>query len=116
MNDALDGKSLASNVTNTQNIQDINRFIKHFKKDESNTLYDESSTNQIGVSKGNVQLFTKETLNLTVKKSVYKLGLAVINNRLIINTKDYNIFPFTISDFYFTKLDINNGNDKKQDV
>lgn len=103
----LGGGNLGDNG-NSENLNTLNDFIKHFKI--TNSLYEETSDGQIGIEKAEVEANTLSSYRKLVlkNKSVYKFGLAIINNRLIINTNEYTVFPFTISDFRFTTIDISN--------
>ena len=106
LNKLLTGTGITSNTDNYSNLNTLNNFIKHFKI--PNELYKETSTGQISITKGNVELSTLESIGLKLEKKKYKFGLAIINNKLVLNPSDYDIFPFTISDFRFTTFDISN--------
>ena len=106
LNKLLAGTEISSTTNNYSNLNILNNFIKHFKI--PNDLYKETSTGQINITKGNVELSTLESIGLKLKKNPYKFGLAIINNGLILNQSGYETFPFTISDFRFTTFDIRN--------
>jgi hypothetical protein len=106
LNKLLDGTEISGNTDNYENLNTLNDFIKHFKI--PNELYMESSTGQINITQGNVELSTLDSFELKLEKKKYKFGLAIINNKLVLNPSDYDIFPFAISDFRFTTFDISN--------
>jgi hypothetical protein len=106
LNKLLDGTGISGTTDNYENLNILNNFIKHFKI--PNELYMESSTGQINSTQGNVELSTLDSFKLKLEKKKYKFGLAIINNKLVLNPSDYDIFPFTISDFRFTTFDISN--------
>jgi len=106
LNKLLAGTEISGNTDNSENLNTLNDFIKHFKI--PNELYKERSKDQISIIQGNVELSTLDSFELKLKKNPYKFGLAIINNGLILNQSGYEIFPFTISDFRFTTFDIRN--------
>jgi len=106
LNTLLAGTGISGTTDNYENLNILNNFIKHFKI--PNELYTETSTGQINIIKGNVEISTLDSFKLKLKKKKYKFGLAIINNKLVLNPSDYDIFPFAISDFRFTTFDIRN--------
>jgi len=106
LNKLLAGTEISATTNNYENLNTLNNFIKHFKI--PNNLYKETSTGQISITNGKVELSTLDSFKLKLEKKNYKFGLAIINNGLILNQSGYETFPFTISDFRFTTFDIRN--------
>jgi hypothetical protein len=93
------------NSTDT-NIQYLYDFIrKYYAGDDK--LYTEQSGNLLKTaSSTGIKLATSENLGLKLLPGKYKFSVGIINNKLIINTKDYSFFPFTCSTLKSVILDI----------
>ena len=78
-------------------ITEVDRNGNYFAPNSQNTNY--------GRKSAQVYLKTVSTtrfFNLYLRSGQYKFGMAIVNDQFTIQTSDFNIFPYTISDFIFT--------------
>ena len=95
--------TLSTRTTTDVNIQYLYDFIQEYYPGVGKLYTEVSSPSTIKTvspvtgTKTRVNLSTDENLGLKLLPGKYKFSVGIINDKLIINTKDYSYFPFTCS-------------------